>query len=428
MKTVQKTQLIAVIREASDTFKSAARRTKILPSLAWSADVAREFFRKKEAALPSPSYAIDKKVLADAIEGLKALTPKLKGEHPVLRWLHQTQESFIQGIRLLMEVETDAFYEIGTTLYGNSTTKPFEGTTTNLELARAIAGRLSASSVNDVAESNLSLSAEQFSAGLEAMLKQRNPLMPVRVEISDALVSKIAAGMSRVRIRKDARFSELELRALWNHEIDSHCLTAHNGAAQEGAEFLCAGGPRTTMTQEGLAVFYEVYGHTMSQQRFISLCNRIEAVSLVENGATFIDLYRWYKERSESDMEAFYNTQRIFRGAKLTGRAPFTKDVVYLSGLLGVYNYLRIAVKHQNRLLVETLVCGRIALEDVGTIAWLRTHGIVSPPRFAPDWLKNWEALLSFFSFFAFLNTVDMTTYQNYFQNHHSLQEWDFSL
>jgi uncharacterized protein (TIGR02421 family) len=277
-------------------------------------------------------------------------------------------------------------------------------------------------------ESALSLDAPVFAGELEKMLERRTPFMPVRVELTDQIVSKIAAGMSRVRIRKDARFSRMDLQALWNHEIESHCLTAHNGSKQQACAFLQAGGPRSTMTQEGLAVFYEVFGHTMTQQRFINLCNRIEAVHLVEKGANFIELYRWYKDRSDSAMEAFYNAQRIFRGAKLAGGAPFTKDVVYLSGLMGIFNYLRIAVKNQNRLIVESLVCGRVAIEDLGTIAWLRSHGLVAPPEFIPDWLKNWESLLSFFSFSAFVNTVDITTYQNYFHNHHSLQEWDFSL
>ena len=190
---------------------------------------------------------------------------------------------------------------------------------------------------------------------------------------------------------------------------------------------MMGGGARSTMTQEGLAVFYEVYGHTMSQRRFLVLCDRVEAVHKAEQGADFIEIYRWFKGRMETPMDAFYSAQRVFRGAPLTGGAPFTKDAVYLGGLIGVYNFLRLAVKNQNRLLIETLVCGRLSLEDVGTVAWLRSHGVVDPPKFVPLWLKNWEALISFFSLAAVLGSVDLSGFQGYFDEYTSLADWDLS-
>ena len=209
--------------------------------------------------------------------------------------------------------------------------------------------------------------------------------------------------------------------------MESHCLTAHNGNLQKYCDFLSAGGPRTTMTQEGLAVFYEVYAHTMSQLRFLSLCHRVEAISLAESGASFLEVYRWYKDRTENPLDAFFNTQRIFRGAKLTGGGAFTKDVVYLPGLLSVYNFLKLAVKNQNRVLVESLVCGRMALEDVSTIAWLRTHGIIDPPQYIPAWLKNWEGLLSFFSLTAVFDGLDLSNVQNYIDEQ-MLHDWDVAI
>ena len=422
---LKKSQLLLVLKEAGEVFKLCARKMKILSALAWKPDVAQEFFRQKEASLPNPSYAVDKKALKDCLEALRGLAPKLVGDHPVLQWLTRMQESFVCGALLLLELEKDSFFEISSQLYGNTQTKLFNGMSSNLELSRAISARLSSSTYNDLGESMIQQSAEEFAARLEQRIRARTPLLPVKVELTDQIVAKVIAGMNRVRIRRDARFSDLELDALWNHEIESHCLTAHNGSLQDYCDFLHAGGPRTTMTQEGLAVFYEVYGHTMSQRRFITLCNRIEAVHMVEEGADFLQVYRWYRERSDTGMEAFYNTQRIFRGGRIGGSAPFTKDTVYLAGLFGVYNFLRIAVKNQNRMLVESLVCGRMALEDAAVIAWLRAHGLVNPPRYVPDWLKNWEALLSFFSLSAVLGNVDLTSFQGYFDEYYRLENWD---
>lgn len=425
-RTVSKTDLVSKMKEAGDVFKICARKTKILSSLAWKPEVAEEFFQRKETEFPKPKYEIDRKTFQDVLDALTRVKPKIQGEHPVLQWLERTRESFTNGIQLLLEIEKDGFHQLSSTLYGNSGTKVFRSTLTNIELARALSGRMSVCNLNDVTEHNMRV-AEEFAHSLEENIQGRHPMLPVKVELTEQIVAKVVAGMNRVRIRKDAKFSEIELSALWNHEIESHCLTAHNGNHQDICDFLAAGGPRTTMTQEGLAVFYEVYGHTMSQRRFLSLCDRIEAVRKVEDGADFLELYRWYKDRCEEPREAFYNTQRMFRGAKLTGKGPFTKDVVYLAGLLGVYNFLRIAVKSQNRLLVESLVCGRISLEDVGTIAWLRQHDILKPPYFIPDWLKNWEALLSFFSLTAVFGSMDLSGFQSHLDDYYTLDEWDLS-
>jgi uncharacterized protein (TIGR02421 family) len=427
MAKISKAVLIQTLKEASEVFKLCSKRTKILAALAWKPEVAHEFFKNKESVMPVPTYTIDRKVYEELLEVLQKLAPKLKGDHPILTWLARTHDSFTNGVQLLLEIETDKFYPISSSLYGNSSTKLFKTQITNFEVAEAISSRMSVCNLNDIGESRVHDAAPIFAAKLEEKLRQREPVIPVRVEVTDAIAAKVVAGMNRVRIRHDARFSEQELSSLWNHEIESHCLTAHNGSRQENCDFLSHGGPRTTMTQEGLAVFYEVYSHTMSQQRFLSLCHRVEAISLVERGANFIDLYRWYKERSDNPMEAFYSAQRIFRGAKLTGGGPFTKDVVYLAGLLGVYHFLRIAVKNQNRLLVESLVCGRIALEDVGVIAWLRSHGLVQPPYFTPYWLRNWEALLSFFSLTAVFSSIDLTGFQDHFDGNTALESWDLS-
>jgi uncharacterized protein (TIGR02421 family) len=427
-KNVPRARITSLLKESSEVFRFVSKRLKILSALEWDLSAANEFFQKKESQLPQPIYKIDSHALEEALTALKGLNGKLKGEHPVLKWLQASRESFTMGAQLLKEIGKPEFYQISTQLYGTASSRPFEGQISNAQLATSISERISFCNLNDIGEASELKSAEEFAAELSLRLQNRKPQMSVKVEISSDIVAKAIAGMNRVRIRRDARFSEIEVTALWNHEIESHCLTAHNGNIQENCNFLASGGPRTTLTQEGLAVFFEMYYHSFSQRRFLTLCDRVHGVEMAEKGANFIDVYRWYKERSVNQLDAFLFTQRIFRGADLNGKYPFTKDVVYLAGLLGVYNFLRIAVKNQNRILVESLVCGRIALEDVPILAWLRTHGFVDPPRFIPDWLKNWESLVSFFSFTGLLGNQDLSGFQNYFDSHSKLQDWDFSL
>jgi uncharacterized protein (TIGR02421 family) len=421
----RKEQMTDLLEEASRVFAFSSKRAKILPTLGWGPSVAAEFFKGKANSLPKPTYVLDRKALTEALEALGALHDKLLGEHPVLQWLMKTKESYSAGIRLMLAIESDSFYEISSQLYGNSKTGLARGQTTYLDLARSISGRVSVCSLNDIGESNVSLSSTELAEGLEKRLKKRTPPLNVRVEVTDEITAKVVAGMSRVRVRQDGRFSEIELGALWNHEVESHCLTAQNGALQKHASFLSAGGPRTTLTQEGIAVFHEIYSHTMSQSRLIALCDRVEAIHMVEEGADFMELYRWFEARSGTPVEAFYSAQRIFRGAPLGGRYPFTKDGVYLAGLLEVYHFLQAATKVQDRILIECLLTGRIALEDVGVVEWLRLNGIVSPPHFIPVWLKNWEALVSFFSFFGVvLHSVDLSSFQSYFDGYRDVRKW----
>ncbi len=422
---LSKAHILQLLKDSSEVFTLATRRAKILSSLAWGRDVASEFLKHKGTVLPKPVYTVDKKSLTEALEALAGLHARLQGEHPVLQWLMRTKDSFSQGIRLLLSIESESFFEISSQLYGNSGSSLARGQTTNLDLARSIGARMGVCSLNDIGESGVLMSASELAAGLEKRLKQRQPPMAVRVELTEDIVAKVVAGMSRVRVRADGRFSEMEMGAFWNHEVESHCLTAQNGLKQENCPFLAAGGPRTTLTQEGIAVFHEIYRHTMSQSRFITLCDRVEAVHMVEQGADFMECYRWFVGRCASELDAFYAAQRVFRGAALGGRYPFTKDVVYLAGLLEVYHFIQAATKVQDRILIECLLTGRIALEDVGTIEWLRLHGILDPPHFIPDWLKNWEALVSFFSFFGVvLHSVDLSSFQSYFDDFRDVREW----
>jgi len=62
-------------------------------------------------------------------------------------------------------------------------------------------------------------------------------------------------------------------------------------------------------------------------------------------GADFKDVFDFYNERLDDPDQSFENARRIFRGGVITGGAPFTKDMVYLNGLLRVHNFMRTVVK-----------------------------------------------------------------------------------
>ncbi len=90
-------------------------------------------------------------------------------------------------------------------------------------------------------------------------------------------------------------------------------------------------------------MFSEFVSGTLELDRLRRLADRTLAVHMVCEGADFIELYRWFLERSPSPEQAFESTRRIFRGGPLEGGAPFTKDCGYLSGLLAVLTFVRAA-------------------------------------------------------------------------------------
>jgi hypothetical protein len=167
MECVPKDRLIQLLKDVGEVFKLCARKTKILPTLAWGPEVATEFFRNQESTYPAPVYSVDRTALDQARANLEQIRPRVQGEHPVLHWLQRTLESFLRGIDLLYQIERPAFFEVSSEIYGESNSRLFNGQTTNLELARAISSRMAIPSLNDINESLVQMSAEEFSHAKE---------------------------------------------------------------------------------------------------------------------------------------------------------------------------------------------------------------------------------------------------------------------
>ena len=83
-----------------------------------------------------------------------------------------------------------------------------------------------------------------------------------------------------------------------NHEAFIHVATGLNGREQTDIPILAIGHPGTTRTQEGLAVYSEYVSGTLDLDRLRRLADRILSVQMVIDGADFIEVYRWFLERS----------------------------------------------------------------------------------------------------------------------------------
>jgi uncharacterized protein (TIGR02421 family) len=410
------------LARAAEVLEKVSRSSRVLESIAWPRSVERAFFDANACELPVPSYTLDRDAAEANIAALGVLEKELAGDHPLLTWLRSLCGSYLDANRMILAVGTRAFYTLAQSIYGGARSTALDSDTTNLDFAEHVGQRLGSAAKTEHAAASLedgrpdvlpcylhgSLDTEGFIAEIERRLARRHP--PVRMEIvrDPDLSAKVICGMTRLRVRDGASFAHAEAESLYVHEIETHALTAQNGAAQPALSFLRGGGPRTTRAQEGLAVFSELYAHALSTDRLRRLVDRVRMVAMAEDGASFLELYRYLIDRGDEPHDAYLDAQRICRGGLVEGGAPFTKDASYLSGLMDVYNFLRVAIHDGGRDVAEVLVSGRIALEDVEALMWLRAEGVLARPELIPRWLAHWDGLLAYFAFTSFLNEVDL--------------------
>ena len=399
----------ALIARVAQALGEHKKKGYLLDLIAWPREVEEKFFAAGAGRLPEVEYRLDRDGLEANLAELAALEGTIDGDEPVAAWLRRVLDSRIAENRMLLAAGTPAFTAISREIYGGARTPFYDGQAQNLDLADHLLGRLAIHGWDEATDpEETPLDAEQLGQSLAGHIDRMRPRMDVEVVIDSACTAKVVAGMRRVRVRPDATFPRWEADGLWHHEVETHALTAQNGAAQAEAPFLSSGGPRTTRTQEGLAVFAELYNRVLTIRRLERLALRVRLVDMAEQGASFLDLYRFLVERGSGERDAYLDAQRICRGGLVEGGAPFTKDACYLAGLLHVYAFLHVFVRGGFRDETELLVAGRIELEDITALVKLRALGILSRPRYRPRWLRNWDTLLPYFAFSSFMRSIDL--------------------
>jgi uncharacterized protein (TIGR02421 family) len=395
----------AYLAKTMQVLEPLTRNLRFLETIGWSRAVEEEFFATGAAKLPTPTYNLDREHAKAAIPALEHLHDDLLGEHVMLDWLRATVRSFIDAYRMLLAVGTHDFYHRSLELYGGASTTAFDRDSTNLDLAQHIERRIDGQARFVEAEA---LDTTAFVAFMQAKLAARTPRIELDVVRDKNLSAKVICGRTRMRVREGAAFGLAEAEGLWLHEVETHALTAQNGAGQARLPLLVSGGPRTTRTQEGLAVFSELYGGALSSPRLLRIAQRVRLVGMAEDGASFIDLYRTLVERGLPERDAYLDAQRVCRGGLVSGGAPFTKDACYLAGLLDIYTLLRFMLKQTSPLFGELFISGRVHADDLLALLWLRSEGVLDKPRYMPSWASDWDVLLAYFAFSSFLSEVDV--------------------
>jgi uncharacterized protein (TIGR02421 family) len=389
----------------------------LLDAIAWPRAVEEAFFASRATRLPEVHYDLDRDGLSNLVAELVRVKHTLDGDEPIAEWLRRVVESRIVENRMLLSAGTPEFSRLSSEIYGSARSEFFEGRANNLSLARHLEERLSVHGWDEAHDpEETPLDADGFAEVLSAHIDRMRPRLEVEITLDLNCTAKVLAGMHRVRVRPDATFPRVEAEGLWHHEVETHVLTSQNGAAQVDAPFLSSGGPRTTRTQEGLAVFSELYHRALTVSRLQRLATRVVLVDMAEQGASFLDLYRYLRENGCPEGAAYLDAARICRGGTVTGGAPFTKDACYLSGLLHVFAFLSVFVRGGFRDETELLVAGRIDLDDIAALVKLRELGVLSRPHYRPRWIKRWDTLLPTFGFSSFMAWIDLAPVEAHFR------------
>ncbi len=317
---------------------------------------------------------------------------------------------YLRVLDMLQVRGTPEFSRIAQELYGRSTDTFHSGGPTVADLGEVLDHALS--NIDDSMffdDEAKTIPTAQAVTLLQARLDQvfSDPRARVRVIESDGIVADAAAGSDYIKLKAGSFFSERDLRGLEAHEGWVHVGTTLNGALQPVCRFLCKGTPSDTVTQEGLAVFVEIVTFNSHPTRLRRIADRIRAIKLAEQGATFLDVYQFLINEERTPAEAYIAAMRIFRGSTPES-GPFTKDLSYSKGFVLVYNFIRLAVRKGRLDRIPLLFCGKLAIEDMGTLASLAAQGTVIPSKYLPPPMADLNALTAWMSFSNFLNEIDL--------------------
>jgi uncharacterized protein (TIGR02421 family) len=388
---------------------AAVRGIRLLEAVSWPMQAQSDFldgWRRGSPAMPVIDYRPQQ--YAQVRAELDAVVAQLDPTHPIGRYLHLTCASWHTATQLLESAGTPAVTDFSITLFGRPASRlPGEDSPTNLEAARHFID------LADELDQELRgyepayvLSAERVREELQEQIDTFFGVDTIRVELDPNLIAKAAASSTRIRLRTNTGFTEYDRNQLLMHEAFVHTLTGLNGRDQPVLGSLARGSPRTTATQEGLATLSEMMSGSMDIERMKRISLRIVAIDMALGGADFISVFRFFLDSGQNDIDSFTSAQRVFRGVPTSGGAAFTKDTVYLHGLLSVHTFFRWCLRNRKLGLARQLFAGKMALEDVFEFESSHASGLVSPPRFLPPWIQRANGLAGMLAFSLFVNKI----------------------
>ncbi|HEX9619026.1 MAG TPA: flavohemoglobin expression-modulating QEGLA motif protein [Polyangiaceae bacterium] len=381
----------------------AQRPIRVLNAIRWPPEIFEQFkasgFREPPR-LGAAEYAqialgFDPKAKRAEFRELEAAIDRELGEKDAIgSILSATAREYRLVVEMLEARGTPGFYALSRDLYGSARDCFADGVTQVRDIALDmydILTQLDDSLLGPMPVRNIP--AERVVELLNQRLERVFGGGTVSVVIDDGILADAAAGSDYVKVRQAALFSERDIRVLEVHEGWAHVATSLNGQLQPVAHWLAKGPPRTAAAQEGLAALLEVLTLASYPHRARRLNDRVLATDKAEDGASFLEVFDWFRTEGYDEEICFWNTQRVFRGGVLDGGAPFTKDIVYTKGIVQNYNFMQSAIAAGRPELIRWMFVGKVALDDIPVLAQRAHEGVVHPPRYLPEIFSDLNGL-----------------------------------
>ncbi len=381
---------------------------RLLPAVAWSARAPERFlsdWRAGRARLPDIVYP--KPDLAPARAELAAIRARTDPEHPLGGLLRRRIDGWTLAAELIEHAGTMTAGQRSIALFGRPSDLLPGDEVGNLDAARhflTIADELD----HDLhpREADYCLSPETVRDELQVELDRFFTDHRVLAVVDPDLTAKAAAGAARIRLRGGTAFSPYDRDQLLQHEAFVHTLTALNGREQPHLKSLGRTAPHALATQEGLAVFSELISGTMDIERMKRISLRTLAIDMALAGADFVEVFRFFLDAGQTPRDSFASAQRVFRGVPLTGGAAFTKDGIYLRGLIEVHTFFRQALARGRLDRARLLFVGKLDLDELEPLAALKELGVVAEPAYLPPWMQRINGLAGTLAFSLFANRI----------------------
>jgi uncharacterized protein (TIGR02421 family) len=407
-----------IIHGLSERIVEAQKPIRILNAIKWPPDIQARFFESKFKEPPQLDVGVyannplnfepDQKT-----EELYAIERDIRRQlgqfSGIANIMLRMCREYREVVRLIMARGTNEFSKISQELYGSAQDAFYAGAPTLRDLAKLVSTTLSLTKQEPDPLDEKKYTSEEAVHILRERLQSyfNDPDEQVHVKISDEILADASAGAEWIKLRCDAMFSEREIRVLEVHEGWVHIGTTLNGLAQPVCTFLSKGPPSSTLNQEGLAIIMEIFTFSSYPRRVLRLTHRVTAVDMVEQGAEFLDVFRFYQEQGFSDEDSYNASVRVFRGCPI-GAGPFTKDLSYSKGFVLIYNYVRLAIKNGLSHHIPLLFLGKTTLEDLPVLFDLMQEGIVTPPKYLPPQFRDLAALTAWMTYSLFLNKLSL--------------------
>ncbi|SJM89647.1 flavohemoglobin expression-modulating QEGLA motif protein [Crenothrix polyspora] len=414
------------VKTLSDRIVKAQQPIRILDAIKWDDSIKQAFFKAQCKNMPLVNAAYyttrplgfdpaEKKLEFYQIE--RDLVRKLGQLNPLSVIMRRICREYQDVVTMLEGRGSQTFSNVSQELYGSSHDVFHVGDPTIADLGSMMESTLQQLLKLDfLTEEAKTITAKDAVVLLNEKIQALFPGDGLRAMLSDGILADAAAGTDYIKLRADALFNMRDLRVLEVHEIWVHLGTTLNGLAQPYCTFLGKGPPSATVTQEGLAVLMEILTFSSTPNRLMRLINRVRAITLVENGADFMDIFRFFREKDMSEEDSYLLSSRVFRGSTPDG-SPFTKDLTYIKGFVLTYNFMRLAVSKGKPDRIPLLFCGKTMLEDMKVLADLVEEGTVIAPRFLPPQFTDLMGLSAWLSFSRFMTSMNFRQLEQDYAN-----------